>query len=93
MLRVIAYDIANPKRLRRVAKVCESFGARVQLSVFECWLDGERFDALVDGLRAEIDPEKDQIVFYTLDPQNAKRRKGIGARQTFTERTGACLVL
>ena len=36
MLNVIAYDITDPKRLARVAKVCEAYGMRVQYSLFEC---------------------------------------------------------
>ncbi|WP_137123580.1 CRISPR-associated endonuclease Cas2 [Segeticoccus rhizosphaerae] len=31
---LIAYDIANPKRLRRVCKVMEAYGDRLQYSVF-----------------------------------------------------------
>ena len=31
---IVAYDISDPKRLRRVARVCEDFGYRKQLSVF-----------------------------------------------------------
>jgi hypothetical protein len=34
MLRIIVYDIACPKRLRRVAQTCLDFGVRVQKSVF-----------------------------------------------------------
>ena len=30
MLRLVAYDIADKKRLRRVAKVCDRFGVRVE---------------------------------------------------------------
>jgi CRISPR-associated protein Cas2 len=93
MLRIIAYDIANPKRLRRVAKVCERFGARVQLSVFECWLEGDRFDALVAELKKEISAKEDQIVLYTMDAATAKRRISIGVRATFTDRSQVCLVL
>ncbi|MDA8976549.1 CRISPR-associated endonuclease Cas2, partial [bacterium] len=36
---LVSYDIATPKRLRMVAKVCQSFGSRIQYSVFECPLD------------------------------------------------------
>ena len=36
---LISYDIANAKRLRRVAKTLESYGTRLQFSVFECPLD------------------------------------------------------
>jgi CRISPR-associated protein Cas2 len=33
---VVAYDIRDPRRLRRVAKTCLDFGCRRQLSVFLC---------------------------------------------------------
>ncbi|MBI3966168.1 MAG: CRISPR-associated endonuclease Cas2, partial [Chloroflexi bacterium] len=38
---LVTYDVATEsvegqRRLRRVAKVCEAYGQRVQKSVFEC---------------------------------------------------------
>ena len=33
---LVAYDISNPKRLRKVARTCEDFGLRRQFSVFFC---------------------------------------------------------
>ena len=30
---LVCYDISNPKRLRKVAKICEDFGYRRHLSV------------------------------------------------------------
>ena len=44
MLVLITYDVstqtqAGVGRLRKVAKVCENYGQRVQNSVFECLLD------------------------------------------------------
>ena len=35
---LVAYDICNPKRLRKVAQTCEDFGLRRQYSVFFCRL-------------------------------------------------------
>jgi len=35
---LVAYDICNPKRLRKVALTCEDFGIRRQYSVFFCRL-------------------------------------------------------
>ena len=35
---LVAYDIADPKRLRKVARACEDFGLRRQYSVFFCRL-------------------------------------------------------
>ena len=39
---LVAYDIANPKRLRKVATACEDFGSRRQYSVFACRLTAAR---------------------------------------------------
>ena len=59
MLIIVTYDVATEtragqKRLRRVAKVCESMGQRVQKSVFECQLDEMQFEQLERRLLAEI---------------------------------------
>ena len=36
---LISYDVRDPKRLRRVAKLLEGYGTRLQYSVFRCRLD------------------------------------------------------
>jgi len=36
---LIAYDIHDAKRLRNVAKKLESYGSRIQYSIFRCRLD------------------------------------------------------
>jgi CRISPR-associated protein Cas2 len=88
MLRVIAYDIADPKRLRRVANACLDFGVRVQKSVFECWLDQERFEELWRRLEVELDMEQDFIVSYELDEKADRRRRAHG-RRTFSDKRDA----
>ena len=60
MLILVCYDVntetkAGRRRLRRVAKVCESTGQRVQQSVFECQIDLMQFEVLERRLLAEID--------------------------------------
>lgn len=86
MLRLIAYDIADPKRLRRVALICEDFGMRVQRSLFECWLDEPRFRDLMARLHATIDPATDRIGAYTLEAGSVPRRCAAGEGMKFTER-------
>ena len=54
------------RRLRRVARVCESTGQRVQKSVFECQLDTAKFEALERRLLAEIDPTVDCLRLYRI---------------------------
>ena len=71
MLILVCYDVstelkAGRRRLRRVAKVCESTGQRVQKSVFECQLDAAQFEALQRKLLAEIDPKQDCLRLYRI---------------------------
>jgi CRISPR-associated protein Cas2 len=86
MLRVIAYDIADPKRLRRLATVCADYGVRVQKSVFEFWLDEERFEELWSRLCSSMNPDEDVLIAYALDEKAARRRRSHGCRSQITER-------
>ena len=61
-LIVISYDIADPRRLNRVAKMLEAAGVRVQKSVFECGLTPDALIALRQRLRRVIDPAEDHIL-------------------------------
>ena len=71
MLVIVCYDVNTEdrqgrRRLRRVAKVCESWGQRVQKSVFECQVDLAQFESLERRLRAEIDEAQDCLRLYRL---------------------------
>lgn len=68
---LVTYDVdttsrAGRRRLRRVAKVCEGFGQRVQLSVFECRVDQAQLDELRHRLEAEMDAAEDSLRVYLL---------------------------
>ncbi|MCS6864258.1 MAG: CRISPR-associated endonuclease Cas2 [Gemmataceae bacterium] len=58
---LIAYDIAHPRRLRRVARRLERHALRCQKSVF--WYTGtlQSLHALLDELAALIDPDADVV--------------------------------
>lgn len=66
MLRLIAYDIADSKRLRKVALLCLDFGFRVEYSVFECDLSEELFQLFWTRLHTIINPEEDKIIVYCI---------------------------
>ena len=71
MLVIVCYDVstethAGRRRLRRVAKVCESRGQRVQKSVFECQVDLAEFEDLQRRLLAEINLKEDCLWLYRL---------------------------
>lgn len=65
---LVSYDIANPKRLRRVARTLEGFGTRLQYSVFECSLDEIRLAELKSQLHPIVNHNEDQVLFVSLGP-------------------------
>lgn len=66
MLRLIAYDIKFPRRLRRMALLCKDFGIRGEYSVFECDLSDGDFRTFWEQANDLIDPEQDRIIAYSL---------------------------
>jgi len=63
---LVAYDIADAKRLRKVARACEDFGLRRQFSVFFCRLSTTDLIRLRSRLYDVIDLDKDQVLFVPL---------------------------
>lgn len=71
MMLVVTYDVntteaAGAKRLRKVAKICEKYGVRVQNSVFEVLVDAAELVVLKSLLSEVIDNENDSVRFYRL---------------------------
>jgi CRISPR-associated protein Cas2 len=87
MLLVIAYDVATAderagaRRLRRVAKVCVSYGVRVQKSVFEMQVGQKEWVELRARLLAEIDPTQDSLRVYFLDETSRQRVEHHGVQR------------
>lgn len=67
---LVCYDIAADKRRNKAAKICESYGARIQFSVFECPLDGTRLAQMKSELEETINRDEDQVLFVTLGPES-----------------------
>ncbi len=90
MLVLVSYDVSTTdkkgqRRLRRVAKVCQNFGQRVQYSVFECIVDPAQWTALRQKLIDAIKPEEDSLRFYFLGSNWKRRIEHVGAKQTFDQ--------
>lgn len=64
MFFLVAYDIADKRRLKKVAKLMEAYGTRVQRSVFECDLSQTMLTVLVYQLKAIIKPRWDRVHVY-----------------------------
>ncbi len=78
MLVILAYDITHPKRLGRVAELCELYGQRAQYSVFECHLEAADLDEFWAALEDEIDADEDRVVAHTLDAKSASKTRTAG---------------
>ncbi len=83
MLIIVTYDVSTEsregrRRLRRVAKVCESMGQRVQKSVFECQVNNMQLEQLERTLLAEINDTEDNLRFYRITEPTEIRVKQFG---------------
>jgi CRISPR-associated protein Cas2 len=88
MLVVVAYDVNTEdeegrRRLRRVAKVCEGKGQRVQNSVFECLVDAGQWVRLRAQLVGEISAGSDSLRFYFLGDKWKSRVEHVGAKPSY----------
>lgn len=66
MIYIIAYDIADNKRRLRVAKTLESWGYRIQESVFQLRLDTATLARVHSRLAALISETDDVIHIYPI---------------------------
>lgn len=88
MLILVTYDVstetaAGRKRLRRVAKACESYGHRVQKSVFECQLDKSSWAKLKARLEDEINLKEDSLRYYYLGENGFTRVEHHGQKPSW----------
>ena len=63
---LICYDIANPKRLAKVAKLLEHGAIRVQYSIFWCQVSKEQIAKIVADIEEEIEKEEDDVRIYCI---------------------------
>lgn len=71
MLALVTYDVsvsdkAGRTRLRKVSKVCQNYGQRVQNSVFECIVDNTQLTELKIKLLEIIDTNEDSLRVYNI---------------------------
>jgi CRISPR-associated protein Cas2 len=71
VLFVIAYDIADPKRLRRVARRMEKHAVRTQKSVFILRGSAARVRFVLDDVASLLDPRADAVQAWELSPHTA----------------------
>lgn len=88
MLMLVTYDVATQdaagrRRLRKIARLCQSYGQRVQYSVFECQVDPAQWALLRAELIDEMDVTQDSLRFYRLGSNWRPRIEHVGVKESY----------
>lgn len=86
MMILVTYDVSfknddGPRRLRKMARLCQVYGQRAQYSVFEIEVDMAQWTVLKDQLIRVMDPEEDSLRFYYLGNNWERRVEHMGAKK------------
>ncbi len=74
------YDIRDAQRLQKVAKTMESYGVRVQKSVFEIEAD-DRTIAVLRRKIKQIIEEEDFVVYFDVCRRDWEKREKYGPEE------------
>ena len=97
MLILVTYDVntttpSGQSRLRKVAKYCESYGQRVQYSVFECLLDASQYVRFKSDILSLIDMSSDSIRFYNLGNKFKTKVEVIGVKKVLFDQANIIVI-
>lgn len=82
-LYIVAYDISDEKRLRKVFKLMKGYGEWLQFSIFQCRLSARRHAELMSLLDGMIVSGHDHVVMLDLGPADSVKPKIISLGKSF----------
>lgn len=59
---LVAYDVREPKRLKKVAKHLKGYGSRIQYSIFRCRMNDRERERLGWEMKRIMEPEDNLLV-------------------------------
>jgi CRISPR-associated protein Cas2 len=89
---LISYDVRDDKRLRKVAKLMEGFGTRLQYSVFRCHLSERDVERLRWELGAIMEQE-DALLVIGLCEACVKRIRLRDSRGVWPDDPTGCTIV
>ncbi len=92
MFYLVCYDIVSDTRRSKVSKLLESYGLRVQKSVFECVLDEEQYKSISKLLMRLVNKREDQVRFYPMSANNRCKIAVVGTQPEFNIDDAAFIV-
>lgn len=69
---LVAYDVCDPKRLRKTYRLMCGAGDPVQFSVFRCELSRTELQALRAKLWDVLNPSRDRVMLVDLGPTGGR---------------------
>jgi CRISPR-associated protein Cas2 len=72
---VVAYDVTDPKRLRKVYRKMCGFGEWVQYSVFRCSLSDVELTLMKDAIGAIINHAEDRVMIVDIGPVDGRAER------------------
>ena len=82
---IASYDISNPIRLNKVAKLMKDYGERVLKSVFECNLEEARYKEMKRAVEDLMEREEDSVRYYIICDKCLARVEYLGKGEDFQE--------
>lgn len=76
-LHIAAYDVRDPKRLRRALDLLKQYSSGGQKSVHECFLTDAEKQRLLSEAEEVMDFREDHFLVVALDPRSRVRTLGI----------------
>ena len=91
---LVAYDIRDDKRLRRVYRIMRDWGDHLQYSIFECQFSPMDLARCRQELSEVIHHGQDQVLFIDLGPAERRGDRVITALgQPYCPVDKACIVV
>lgn len=84
MYYIVVYDIASPKRLPKMLKLCRSYLHHVQFSVFEGELSKAQVAELLHKAKQIMDTLEDSMIVYCVGNEKWMDRTIVGIEKNAT---------
>lgn len=92
-LCIVCYDVRHPRRWRRLFRIMKGYGEWLQLSVFQCRLDGQRRVALEAELAEVIRTGEDHVLIIDIGPADQVAPRFCSLGQTFDPLTRGPVII
>ena len=91
---IVAYDVSDGKRLRRIFKKMHGFGDALQYSVFACDLSSKERVIMEEALTEIMNLKEDRVIIIDIGPAEGRGESVVRTlgRQTKPKKSEALVV-